>query len=173
MNIETILNINQLAPDFTLPDLSGRSHTLSDLRGKIVIVNFWSAECPWAERADGLLASYLKDWADGVALMPIASNANESPQLLSQISAERDLPLVLHDRYHRVADLYGAQATPHLFVVDPEGMLCYQGALDDVTFRKREPSQHYLKAAVESVMAGRQPDPAQTPPYGCAIVKYD
>jgi peroxiredoxin len=173
MNIDTVLKINQLAPDFTLPDLNGTPYTLSDLRAKIMIVNFWSAECPWAERADGLLASYLKDWGEGVALLPIASNANESPHLLSQISAERDLPPVLQDRYHRVADLYGAQATPHLFVVDQDGILRYQGALDNVTFRKREPSQHYLKDAVESVMAGRQPDPAQTPPYGCAIVKYD
>jgi thiol-disulfide isomerase/thioredoxin len=173
MNIDTVLKINQLAPDFTLTDLSGRPHTLSDLRGKIVIVNFWSAECPWAERADGLLIPYLKEWGDQVALLPIASNANEAPQLLSQIRQERGLPLILHDKYHRVTDTYGAQATPHLFVVDQKGVLRYQGALDDVTFRKREPSQHYLKDAVESVMAGRQPDPAQTPPYGCAIVKYD
>lgn len=173
MDIDTVLKINQPAPDFTLPALDGRPYTLSDLRTKIVIVNFWSAECPWTERADGLLASYLKDWGDGLTLLPIASNANESPQLLSRISTERDLPLVLHDRYHRVADLYGAQATPHLFVVDQEGILRYQGALDDVTFRKREPSQHYLQAAVESIMVGRQPDPAKTRPYGCAIVKYD
>ena len=173
MNVDTILKINQLAPDFTLTDLSGRPHTLSDLRGKIVIVNFWSAECPWAERADGLLIPYLKEWGDQVALLPIASNANESPQLLSQIGEERGLPVILRDKYHRVADTYGAQATPHLFVVDQEGILRYQGAFDDVTFRKREPSQPYLKDAVESVLSGGQPDPAQTPPYGCAIVKYD
>lgn len=173
MKIDAVLKNNHLAPDFTLTDLSGKPHTLSDLRGKIVILNFWSAECPWTERADGLLIPYLKEWGERVALLPIASNANESPQLLSQISEERGLPLILHDKYQRVADTYGAQATPHLFVVDQEGILRYQGAFDDVTFREREPSQHYLKDALEIVMAGCHPDPAQTPPYGCAIVKYD
>jgi len=91
---------------------------------------------------------------------------------LSRVAAERDLPLVLHDARHQVADLYGAKTTPHFFVVDPQGILRYQGALDDTTFRKRTPSRFYLRQAVEAMLEGRSPDPGQTTPYGCTIVRF-
>ncbi len=90
---------------------------------------------------------------------------------IEQAALERNLSPLL-DPDHRVADLYSARTTPHLFVIDPDGNLRYQGALDDVTFRKREPSRHYLREAVTAVLAGRQPDPDLTPAYGCIIVRY-
>jgi peroxiredoxin len=164
---------DQPAPDFTLNDLNGRAHTLSDLCGQIVILNFWSAECPWAQRADEALLSLIEDRGNEVVLLPIAANANEAPPLLKEAAAERGLPLVLHDKYQHVADLYGAQATPHIFVLDKKGILRYQGAFNDVTFRQKTPTQQYVQDAVEAVLAGERPDPAQTPPYGCAIVRYD
>ena len=68
-----------LVPDFTLPDLDGTSHTLSDYRGRVVIVNFWSAECPWSERADNQFKQWLTGrWGERVVLLTVASNANES-----------------------------------------------------------------------------------------------
>jgi peroxiredoxin len=170
--MDTLISINQPAPDFELADLNGTVHFLSDYRGVIVILNFWSAECQWTERTDRELAVYLTRWGDRVALLPIASNKNEPLSLLRQKASERSLPLVLHDKNGKVADLYGASTTPEFFVVDPDGILRYQGAFDDVTFRKREPEQDYLRQAVEALLAGQQPDPAQTPPYGCAIVRY-
>jgi hypothetical protein len=91
--------------------------------------------------------------------------------LLRSVSGERGLPLLLHDPDQQVADLYGAQTTPHLFVVDPEGILRYQGALDDVTFRRRVPTQQYLLQAVAALLAGELPEVDQTPVYGCMIVR--
>jgi peroxiredoxin len=170
--MDPLIAAGQPAPDFTLPALDGMEHSLAFQRGRLAIVNFWSAECPWSERADRALVACLAAWGDRVALLSIASNANEGRELLARAAAERRLPLVLVDAGQRVADLYGAQTTPHLFVVDAAGALRYQGAFDDVTFRRREPAQHYLRQAVEALLAGRQPDPAQTPPYGCSIVRY-
>jgi len=164
--------LNQPAPPFQLPDLEGRLHDLMDFRGQVVILNFWSAECPWSERVDRELLDLVKRWGSDVALLPIASNANEGLELLSSTAAARGIPRVLIDADQRVADLYGAQTTPHFFVIDREGYLRYQGAFDDVTFRKRTPREQYLKAAVEAVLGGRQPDPAETPPYGCALVRF-
>ena len=69
-------------------------------------------------------------------------------------------------------DLYGSLTTPHIFVIDREGKLRYQGAFDDVTFRQREPTRFYLKDALDALLAGRQPEPAQTTPYGCSIVRH-
>ena len=161
------------APDFQLPDLDGVMHHLQSNRGQITVINFWSAECPWAERADRDLLIYLQDWGEAVSLWSIASNANEPPEQLRRVADERGIPLLLHDADHRVADLYDAQTTPHLFVLDAEGIVRYQGAFNDVTFRKRNPTRFYLRQAVEALLAGQDPDPEQTSPYGCTIVRYD
>lgn len=171
--MDTVIETGQPAPEFQLPDLRSNLHALEDARGRILVLNFWSAECPWAERADEELLAYLDEWGGEVLLWPIASNANEPEELLRETAGRRGLPLVLHDPDHRVADLYGAQTTPHLFVIDGEGILRYQGALNDLSFRKRIPEQFYLRDAVQAVLAGETPDPAQTPPYGCSLVRYN
>jgi peroxiredoxin len=169
--MDTVIQTGQPAPDFELPDLQGRSHRLSELRGQVVVLNFWSAECPWAERADQMLKDYRQEWGEDVTVWPIASNANESEDLLEETANQRRLPIVLLDRRHAVADLYGAQTTPHLFLVDSRGILRYQGAVDDTNFRRRNPSRFYLQKAVAAVLADDEPDPAQTAPYGCTIVR--
>jgi hypothetical protein len=69
-------------------------------------------------------------------------------------------------------DAYEAQTTPHLFVVDASGILRYRGAFDDVTFRQRTPTKFYLRDAVSAVLENRLPDPAETAPFGCAIVRF-
>lgn len=169
--MDTMISLNQPAPVFSLPDLDGVMLALGDQRGGIVVLNFWSVECPWAERADQELLTLMPGWGHDVTLWSIASNTNESEEQIRQVAASRGLPLVLCDNRSRVADLYGAQTTPHLYVVDGEGVLRYQGGLDDVTWRQRTPTHFYLKEAVASVLAGRQPDPGSTRPYGCTIVR--
>jgi peroxiredoxin len=160
------------APDFSLYDLDGNLHSLSGLRGKVVIINFWSCECPHAARADTELMAYLKEWDKQVVLLPVAANANEPTDQLNRIANQRKLPLVLHDTQHQVADVYGAHTTPSLYVIDREGILRYQGAFDDVTFRQRTPTRFYLYDAVEAVLQGKIPYPDQTPSYGCTIVRF-
>jgi thiol-disulfide isomerase/thioredoxin len=145
---------------------------LEDFQGKVLVINFWSGECPHSARTDQELAALTKDWGDAVVLLNVASNANETIELLREAAAERGLSLVLHDAQQQVADLYEAATTPHLFVVDAQGILRYRGAFDDMTFRKRTPTQSYLRQAVDALLAGRLPDPADTDPYGCTIVRY-
>jgi peroxiredoxin len=161
-----------MAPLFSLPGLDGVSYSLVEQRGHVVVLNFWSAECPHAERVDRELAAVSPGWGERVALWTIAANANEPVPLLRQVGARRGIAPLLHDAAGEVADLYGAQTTPHFFVVDVGGILRYQGAFDDVTFRQRTPSRFYLRQAVEAVLSGRRPEPEQTAPYGCAIVRF-
>jgi len=170
--MDSLIASHQPAPDFTLLDLQGRPHRLSAQRGVITILNFWSAECPWSERADHLLAEWLGAWGERTARWTIASNANEPVEMLAQAAAERGLGILLHDARQEVADLYRAQTTPHVFVIDEQGILRYQGAVDDVTFRQRTPTRYYLHDAVEALLAGRLPDPAEAPAYGCTVVRY-
>lgn len=159
------------APDFTLQSIDGASYSLSDFRGQIVIINFWSVECGWSERADGNLLPLWKSWRPRVAWLTISSNPNEPDELVAQASDRRGLPLVLRDPDQAVADRYGADTTPQLFVVDECGILRYQGAFDDITFRRRTATQHYLQCAVVDLLEGELPGVAETAPYGCVIVR--
>jgi peroxiredoxin len=159
------------APEFELPDLQGKLHKLSDYRGQIVIVNFWSAECPHSERADRSTMACLVQWGADVELLSIAANRSEPTQMLVDAANTRRLPRVLVDAEHVVADLYEAQTTPHVFVVDREGILRYRGAVDDVTFRQRKTTRFYLEEAVEALLGSRAPAIQETPAYGCTIVR--
>ena len=159
------------APLFELPDLHGRLVSLTGLRGKIVLLNFWSRECPWAERADEMLAVWQVAWGERVTWVSLASNANESAAEIAIAAAERRLPLVLLDAGQLVADAFGAVTTPHIFILDAQGRLRYQGGLDDMTFRKRTATRQFVLEAVEALLNGEQPSVAEADPYGCTIVR--
>jgi peroxiredoxin len=163
--------INSPAPDFSLTDNRGQPHQLSVYRGRVVVVNFWSAECPWSERADRQLATVMDQFPDQVQILPVASNLNETSALIAQVIQQRGLEFVLIDHDCAVANAWGAQTTPHVFIVDQAGILRYQGASDDVTFRKRTPEHFYVLEIVTALLAGRLPDLAETQAYGCAIVR--
>lgn len=165
------MELHQPAVDFELPDLQGNLHRLSDLRGRIVILNFWSCECPHSARADGLLLKWLEEWGGEVELLAIASNRNESAQSVEEAARSRNLPKVLIDAGHIVADLYEAVTTPHAYLVDRDGILRYRGAVDDVTFRHRTATRFFLKEAVDALREGHLPALTETPAYGCAIVR--
>jgi peroxiredoxin len=165
------MHINQPAPDFILPDLDGDLVELRDLRGRIVILNFWSCECPHSERTDQQLMAMFIQWQDEVVLLPIAANRIETRQAVAEAARSRRLPLVLMDADHQVADLYKAQTTPHVFVIDRDGILRYAGAVDDTSFRQKRPTRFYVDEAVEALLDGRLPVVAETPAYGCAIVR--
>lgn len=176
------MQINHPVPDFSLPDLHGKVHRLSDYRGRIVIVNFWSCECPHSERTDKAILSMfvqhlhraadaVQVWQDEVSMLSIASNRNETVEALQNAAESRRLPTVLLDADCAAADLFNAQTTPHVFVIDREGVLRYRGPVDNVTFRQRNPTRFFLDEAVESLLDGHLPAVAESPAYGCAIVR--
>lgn len=104
-------------------------------------------------------------------MLPVASNGNESIQMVAKAAQARRVPQVLIDPEHVVADLYEALTTPHVFVLDWEGILRYRGAVDDITFRRREATQFFLRDAVEALRKGQLPSLGETPSYGCTIVR--
>ncbi|MFQ5943812.1 MAG: redoxin domain-containing protein [Anaerolineales bacterium] len=170
--MDSIARTGALAPEFELKELNGQGHSLRDWRGSIVVLNFWSAECTHSERADMVLEELAQEWGDEVALWCIASNENENDELVKSVAKNNKVKRLLRDRNQEVADTYGAVATPHIFVIDKEGVLRYSGGLDDVSLRQRTPTMNYTKEAVAAVLAGRHPDPSETPPFGCAIIRH-
>lgn len=165
------VEINKPAPDFELPDLDGKKYRLSDYRGKIVIVNFWSCECLHSERTDRAIMAMFVQWREDVAMLSIAANRSESTEMVAEAVKKRRLPVVLIDAQQVVADLYNAQTTPHVFVIDHDGLLRYRGAVDDVTFRQRTPTRFFLDEAVEALIDGHLPALTETPAYGCTIIR--
>lgn len=113
----------------------------------------------------------LVQWGVDVAMLSIAANRSESIVSVAEAANARRLPRVLIDAEHVVADLYEAVSTPQVFIVDRDGVLRYRGAVDDVTFRKRQATRFFLEEAVESLLEGHLPTLTETPAYGCAIVR--
>ena len=170
--MDTIIKIGELAPHFKLHDLGGKEHTLEGYAEWIVVLNFWSAECVWCKRVDEELITYLDAWKDRVKVLWIASNQNESRGLIEKTAADRKLPTLLIDTDHRVADLFGALTTPHFFVLDGKGVLRYQGAWDDITFRNRTATQVYVPAAIAALRRDEIPTVTSSPAYGCTLVRF-
>jgi peroxiredoxin len=167
--MEPVIRVGEPAPDFELPDLDGHRHRLASQRGRLTVLHFWSAVCPWTERTDERVLAAIR--AAEADLWSIAANADESLDVLRRVAQERGLGLVLVDPRQYVADLYAAAATPHVFLIDGEGILSYHGAPDDARFRDPRPRRSYLAEALHAVRAGRSPNPAVTMTYGCAIVR--
>jgi peroxiredoxin len=157
-----------------LTGIDGQPYRLSDYAGSIVVLDCWSAQCPWSQHYDAWLAEQAPRWAaQGIHPLAVAANVDEDSAQIAAVAAERDLPFpILLDPGCRVADAYGAETTPHIFVVDRAGRLAYRGAIDDRSFRQRTATRNYLSDALVALLAGRQPEPAETPPYGCALVCF-
>lgn len=169
--MDPVIKSGSQAPQFQLPDLKGNIHSLNDMRGWTVVINFWSAECPWSLRVDQELSPFLDAWEGKVGVWWVASNANESIRLIEAVAMERNLPRVLIDQTQQVADLYGAQVTPHFFIVDIKGNLAYQGAWDDITFRQRIATRVYVPEVVQALNNNQASPISQTLPYGCVLVR--
>jgi peroxiredoxin len=165
------MDINRLAPDFELRGLDGGLHRLSDYRGRIVIVDFWSADCPHVVRADAAMLAASARWGAEVVALMVASNANESLSALENASRSRGPLTVLMDANHSAADAYAAQVTPEAFVVDRAGVVRYRGAADNVNFRQKIATRSFVEEAVDALLAGNLPSVTNVPAFGCSIVR--
>lgn len=169
--MDAVAEVGKTAPEFQLTDLKGEEYRVEEARDQVLVLNFWSAECPWAEKGDEALAAMDIEWGQGALLWRIASNVNESTEQLRQVARARDVEPVLLDEDHKVADLYRAVTTPHVYVIDRQGVLRYKGAPNDAAFDDPEPEKNYLALALEAAREGRSPEPAETKGRGCTIVR--
>ena len=169
------------APDFTLTDLDGNQHTLSALRGKIVVLEWFNPGCPFVRyaHADGPLRDLAaRHMAEGVVWLAINSGAGgkqgHGADTNRKAAAEWKMehPLLL-DETGAVGKAYGAKTTPHMYVIDPRGSLVYRGALDNAPLGKVPSEGHtiYVNEALAAVREGRAVEVDETKPYGCSV-KY-
>jgi peroxiredoxin len=164
------------APDFSLPDTEGNTHSLDGAEAPATVVVFTCNHCPYALAWHDRIAAVARDYADrGVRVLAINSNdaerypADSFEAMQTRVREEGDWPMpYLHDATQDVARAYGAQTTPDVFVVDSGGAVRYRGAPDS---DYGDPSQNaaWLRGALDAVLTGSDPEPAETQPVGCSI----
>jgi peroxiredoxin len=158
------------APDFTLADLSGKSHALRDYRGKTVVISFISARCPISNAYKDRIRAISQDYSKrDVAFIGVNSNADESPEEMRAYAAKNNLDFtILKDKGNVVADAYAAERTPKVYVIDGEGVMRYQGRIDN----SQNPSlvkRNDLREALNEMLAGKPISVADTKALGCLI----
>jgi peroxiredoxin len=165
------------AISFELPGVDGQPHALSDYEDKdVVVVVFTCNHCPYAQAWEGRLIQAQVDYADqGVQFLAISSNdAEKYPADSFDAMKERarqqgySYPY-LYDESQEVAEAYGAERTPELFVFDQDRTLRYHGTIDDNYEDPGAVEHRYLRDALDAVLAGRRPTVTETPPVGCTI----
>ncbi|MEQ1505656.1 MAG: redoxin domain-containing protein, partial [Myxococcota bacterium] len=164
------------APDFSLKALDGTTHTLAQYRGETVVLEWFNPGCPFirdTHRAGGALdGAAAARAADGVVWLAINSGAagKEGADPADNVAAAAAWSLahpILLDPDGAVGHRYGAVSTPHLFVIDPTGVLVYRGAIDNRPLGKGDGLRvDYVARALDDVKAGRKVATPETKPYG-------
>jgi peroxiredoxin len=166
--------IREHAPSFTLPDTAGAVHEPGG--APAIVVVFTCNHCPYALAWHERLMAVAHDYADrGVRMLAINPNdAERYPRDSTAAMAARvrdgefDGVPYLRDDTQEVARAYDAKTTPDVFLLDAQGLLRYRGA-PDADYEDPAQQAAYLRAALDAVLAGRDPDPAETTPVGCSI----
>jgi len=167
----TALSIGEAMPDFKLKDYDGKEYTLSQYKGKIVVIEFCSKECPYSRGADpDLIKLYAKYSNQGVVFLGIDSHFQTQPEDIKKYALEIKKPYpILKDVENKYADIVGAKVTPEIFIIDKEGKIAYHGAFDDRKSPEGKPTEKYSENAIESLLAGKAVEKTETKAWGCSI----
>lgn len=178
------------APDFTLRDTNGMTHSLSDFKGKFVVLEWLNHECPFVVKhyRSGNMQALQEKWTDkGIVWLSINStNPNhrdyKTPEEANALTDQYDAKptAVLMDPEGTAGKAYGAATTPHMYVINPEGKVIYAGAIDsipDANPKSIERARNYVENALSkrSQFSGKEWNPGAslqfTKAYGCSV-KY-
>jgi peroxiredoxin len=176
--------VGSTAPDFSLTDAKGKARSLSEYKGKYVVLEWFNPECPFVKKhyGSGNMQRLQQEYTGkGVVWLTIDSNAPGTEGNLTAEEAEKIMTswkthqsALLLDPEGKAGRAYGAKNTPNMVVIDPQGKIAYEGAIDS----KATPnpadipnSTNYVKAALDESLAGKPVTTSQTRPYGCSV-KY-
>jgi len=174
--------VGTAAPDFSLTDAKGETHSPSQYKGKYVVLEWFNPECPFVKKhyGTGNMQKLQEEYTSkGVVWLTIDSNAPGSEGNLSADAAGKVMTgwktrqtALLLDPEGKAGHAYGAKNTPNMVVINPEGKIVYEGAIDS----KATPnpadipnSTNYVKVALDESLAGKPVTTSTTKPYGCSV----
>lgn len=183
-NAHAAPKVGEVAPDFTGVDSNGKSHTVSEYKGKIVVLEWKNHLCPFVKKHYGSdnmqsLQKYAKE--KEVVWLSIISSAKGKEGNVGAEEANKIVKnensaakAVILDEEGKIGKLYEAKTTPHMFVINKEGKIAYMGAIDDRPTADKEDiktANNYVRVAIDALLLGNKPNTTVTSPYGCSI-KY-
>ncbi|GJM25534.1 MAG: thioredoxin family protein [Phycisphaerae bacterium] len=175
--------LGKAAPEFTLKDLDGKEHKLSEYKGKVVVLEWTCCTCPFVvrhQKQERTMQNTFEGFKDKeVVWLAIDSTKPDhgggySDDMIKRWKDSKDVKLpyaILRDAEGKVGHVYGAKTTPHMYVINKEGVLVYSGAIDDNPHGSKKEATNYVTKAVEASLAGSDVEVASTKPYGCGV-KY-
>jgi peroxiredoxin len=176
--------VGSKAPDFSVTDSNGKSQSISQYKGKYVVLEWFNPGCPFVKKhygSDNMQKLQEEFTGKGVVWLTIDSSAPGKEGNLSSDEAKAKIKewkmrssAVLLDADGKAGQAYGAKNTPHMFIIDPDGKIIYEGAIDS----KASPnpadipsSTNYVRVALDEAMGGKKVSNPNTKPYGCSV-KY-
>jgi len=178
------VNVGKAAPDFTGVDSNGNKHTLSQYKGKIVVLEWTNHDCPYVKKHynSGNMQELQKDaTANGIVWLSIISSrpgkqGHVSGEQANQLTQSRNAAptAVILDETSEIGLLYGAKTTPHMYIIDKTGQLVYMGGIDNIPSKDEDDivgANNYVRAALDAMAAGKTIEDSITRPYGCSV-KY-
>ena len=176
----TRAEVGKNAPDFTLVDTAGQTHSLADYQGKVVVLEWFNPDCPLVKKHHEMSRSMRETYESarkaGAVWLAINSGApgKQGAGVERNVAARESYGMeypVLLDEEGTVGKSYGARNTPHMFVIAADGALMYQGAIDDNPSLKKLGELNYVLAALHAIQSGKPVETANTKSYGCSV-KY-
>lgn len=175
----------KIAPAFEVKDATGKSHTLAEHKGKWLVLEWYNKDCPYVKKhyESGNMQKLQKAYVEkGVTWLAVISSAKGSqghltPEQAIEVAKSSDsgANAILLDESGTMGRAYGAKTTPHMYVIDPQGMIVYAGAIDDNDSSDPKvipTSKNFVVAALDSAMAEKPVEISSTKPYGCSV-KYE
>ncbi len=176
--------VGQAAPNFTATDLNGKTVKLSDFKGKHVVLEWVNPNCPFVKKhynSDNMQSVQKEFTAKGVVWLAINSTEKQSQDYMTpaQLAAwvkekSSTMTSMLMDEEGSIGKNYGARTTPHMYIVNPQGMLVYAGGIDSIPSGRVDDiktATNYVKQGLNEALAGKPVSVATSAPYGCTV-KY-
>ncbi|MBL9215521.1 MAG: redoxin domain-containing protein [Opitutaceae bacterium] len=177
--------VGKAAPDFTLTDINGKAHRLSDYKGKTVVLEWVNPDCPFVvkhyDKSSNIPKTQAAAKAEGVVWLTINSahpgaQGDYSPDQVAEWQKRNNAAYAayLRDQDGKVGKLYDARTTPHLYIIDGAGTLVYAGGIDSIRSSRVDDipkATNYVLSGLEDLKAGRALRTSNSQPYGCSV-KY-
>lgn len=169
--------VGKPAPEFTLKNLEGKEFKLSDFKGKIVVLEWINHECPVVNRCHGAkvmsntIAKFKGKPVEWIAIDSSSFCAEKVESIKKWTTQQKITYPYLLDAAGEVGHLFDAKTTPHMFVIDKNGVLAYSGAIDNNPYGKEENVTNFVEQTIKSLLNGSTVATKTTKPYGCSV-KY-